>query len=156
MSIELLLKVNIIINWTIKASNSVEDYLYQFSSPSLEIFLEIKGVWYFGSNYSGDMKLVLVFNICQLSLYSSTVAFRSSRLEVFCEKGVLRIFAKFRGKHLCQSLFFNKRDLQLKKKLWNRYFFSVIFANFRRTPFIAEHFGWLLYCRTLRVAASEL
>ena len=33
---------------------------------------------------------------------------RSSRLEVFCEKGVLRKFAKFTGKHLCQRLFLNK------------------------------------------------
>ena len=33
---------------------------------------------------------------------------RSSRLEVFCRKGVLRNFAKFTGKHLRQSLFFNK------------------------------------------------
>ena len=33
---------------------------------------------------------------------------RSSRLEVFCKKGVLKNFAKFTGKHLCQSLFFNK------------------------------------------------
>ena len=33
---------------------------------------------------------------------------RSSRTEVFCKKGVLRNFAKFTGKHLCQCLFFNK------------------------------------------------
>ena len=33
---------------------------------------------------------------------------RSSRPEVFCKKGVLRNFAKFLRKHLCQSLFFNK------------------------------------------------
>ena len=33
---------------------------------------------------------------------------RSSRPDVFCQKGVLRNFAKFTGKHLCQSLFFNK------------------------------------------------
>ena len=33
---------------------------------------------------------------------------RSSRPDVFCEKSVLRNFAKFTGKHLCQSLFFNK------------------------------------------------
>ena len=32
----------------------------------------------------------------------------SSRPEVFCIKGVLRNFAKFTGKHLCQSLYFNK------------------------------------------------
>ena len=34
--------------------------------------------------------------------------YRSSRPDVFCEKGVLRNFAKFTGKHLCQSLFLNK------------------------------------------------
>ena len=33
---------------------------------------------------------------------------RSSRPEVFCKKDVLRNFAKFTGKHLCQSLFYNK------------------------------------------------
>ena len=33
---------------------------------------------------------------------------RSSRPEVFCKKGVLRNFAKFTGKQLCQSLLFNK------------------------------------------------
>ena len=33
---------------------------------------------------------------------------RSSRLEVFCKKAVLKNFAKFTGKHVCQSLFFNK------------------------------------------------
>ena len=33
---------------------------------------------------------------------------RSGRPEVFCNKGALRNFAKFTGKNLCQSLFFNK------------------------------------------------
>ena len=33
---------------------------------------------------------------------------RSSRPEVFYKKGVLRNFAKFTGKHLCQSIFFNE------------------------------------------------
>ena len=33
---------------------------------------------------------------------------RSSLPEVFCKKDVLGNFAKFTGKHLCQSLFFNK------------------------------------------------
>ena len=32
----------------------------------------------------------------------------SSRTDVFCKKGVLRNFAKFTGKHLYQSLYFNK------------------------------------------------
>ena len=33
---------------------------------------------------------------------------RSSRPDVFCEKGVLRNFVTFTVKHPCQSLFFNK------------------------------------------------
>ena len=35
--------------------------------------------------------------------------YRSRRPEVFCKKGVLRNFAKFTGKHLCQRLFFIKK-----------------------------------------------
>ena len=33
---------------------------------------------------------------------------RSCRPEVFCKKDVLRNFAELTGKHLCESLFFNK------------------------------------------------
>ena len=38
----------------------------------------------------------------------SPVIFRSSHLELFCKKGVLKNFAKFTGKHPCQNLFLNK------------------------------------------------
>ena len=41
--------------------------------------------------------------------------------EVFFLKSVLRNSAKFAGKHLCQSLFFNKVTL-LKKRLWRKCF----------------------------------
>ena len=73
----------------------------------------------------------------------SVTLFRSSRPKVFCKKGVLRNFAKFTGKHLCQSLFFNKVEglrpaTLLKKRLWHRRF-RVNFAKFLRTPFIIEH-----------------
>ena len=52
---------------------------------------------------------------------------------------VVRNFAKFTGKKLCQILFFNKvtglRPATLFKKiLWHRYF-PVNFAKFLRTPF---------------------
>ena len=40
--------------------------------------------------------------------FSDPKFMRSSRQEVFCEKCVIRKFTKFTGKHLCQSLFFNK------------------------------------------------
>ena len=36
--------------------------------------------------------------------YHVYVYYRSSRLVVFCEKGVLKIFAKFTGKHRRDSL----------------------------------------------------
>ena len=39
---------------------------------------------------------------------SSPSFHRSSRLELSCKKGALKNFARFTGKHLCQSLFFNK------------------------------------------------
>ena len=54
--------------------------------------------------------------------------------KVFCKKGVLKIFAKFTGKHRYQSLFFNKvagltLSTVLKKRLWHRSF-PVNFAKF--------------------------
>ena len=65
---------------------------------------------------------------------------RSSRPEVFCKKGVLRNFAKFTRKHLCQGLFFNK---VASLRLWHKCF-PVNFAKFLRTPFLTEHLRWLL------------
>ena len=43
-----------------------------------------------------------------------------------CEKGVLRNFTKFTGKHLCQGLFFNKLQAKacrfIKKTLAQKFF----------------------------------
>ena len=52
---------------------------------------------------------------------SFNTIYRSSRPEVFCKKGVHRNFAKFTGKHPCQSLFFNKvaPATLLTKTLWH-------------------------------------
>ena len=60
--------------------------------------------------------------------------YRNSRAEVFCKKGVLENFQKFTGKHLCQSLPFNKvtslsLQLYFKKRLWKRCF-PVNFVKF--------------------------
>ena len=57
---------------------------------------------------------------------------RSSRPDVFCKKGVLRNFAKFTGKHLFQSLSFNK---VAGLKLWRKCF-PVNFVKISRTPSI--------------------
>ena len=67
---------------------------------------------------------------------------------MFCKKGVLKNFAKFTGKCLCQSLFFNKAaglrsTTLLKKRLWHRCF-PVKFAKLLRTPIFKERLRWLL------------
>ena len=63
-------------------------------------------------------------------------------------KGVLRNFTKFTGKHLRQSLFFNKTTgvrsaTLLKKRLWHRCFL-VNLTKFFRTSFLQNTFGRLL------------
>ena len=83
-----------------------------------------------------------------LCFFSLGSLIRSSRPDVFCENGVLRNFAKFTGKHLCQSLFFNKvagaatlrsspPEVFYKRGVLR--IFVVNFAKFLRTPFLTEH-----------------
>ena len=66
-----------------------------------------------------NRKVIIAFLKMVLNgTFISRVKCRSSRPEVFCKKGVLRNFLKFTGKHLCQSLFFNKvAGLRLKNIL---------------------------------------
>ena len=52
------------------------------------------------------------------------------------KKGILETFAKFTGKHLCKSLFFNKETLA-------QVFFCE-FCEFSRTPFLQNTSGRLL------------
>ena len=99
----------------------------------------------FYKNTSGG--LVLYLGPCQISAMNFFLLFV---VNYFCKKvpprsshlreGVLRNFAKFTGKHLCQSLFFNKvaglrPATLLKKRFWHRCF-PVNFAKFIRTSFL--------------------
>ena len=81
--------------------------------------------------------------------------FRSSHRRCSVRKAVLGNFAKFTGKHLCQSLFFNKvlgwPATLLKRRLWNRCF-SVNFEKFLRTSFLQSTSGRLL----LRLLVSNI
>ena len=82
------------------------------------------------------------------TLITQPSKFKSSCQEVFCEKAVLGNFAKFTGKYLYQSLFFNniaglRPVTLLTKRLWRKCF-PVNFSKFRRTPFLAEHVQCLL------------
>ena len=71
----------------------------------------------------------------------------SSCQEVFCRKSVLKNSSNFTGKHLCQSLYFNKdaglRPETLLKKSLRYRFFPMNFAQFLKTPVFIEHL-WLL------------
>ena len=74
---------------------------------------------------------------------------RSSHLEVFCQRSVLKDVAKFTGKHLRQNLFFNKvtvlRSATLvRKRPWHRCFpmnFTMFLrTSFYRTPLVAASY----------------
>ena len=73
-------------------------------------------------------------------MISNHILRRSHRWGSVIKNGVLRSFAKFAGKHLCQSFFCNKVAGQAcnsikKDRLWHSYF-PVNFAKFLRTPFL--------------------
>ena len=73
---------------------------------------------------------------------------RSSHRRSSKKYSVLINFAKFPGKHLCQSLFFNKvAGLRHRHR-----YFSVNFAKFGRTPFFTEHPWTTTSGRTLQLS----
>ena len=96
--------------------------------------------------YDNWRTLLFIKVYCYSEIYL-TAMFRSSHRRCSVKKGVLRNFAKFTGKHLCQRLFFNKvagrPATLLKKSLWHRCF-PVNFAKFLRTPFLQNTSGRLL------------
>ena len=60
---------------------------------------------------------------------------RNSRVEVPCEKVIIKYFAKLTGKHLCISLFLLKLQVEAKQ--------------FLRTPIFIEHLRRLLLDQAL-------
>ena len=103
---------------------------------------------------------VLIVNFEQtLHIFSGVSIVRSSHRRCSIKKGVLRNFTKFKGKHLCQSLFINKNAglrpaILLKKRLWHKCF-PVNFAKFLKTSFLQNtsgrlllhHYNWTSKCR---------
>ena len=74
--------------------------------------------------------------------------YRSCHQRCSVRRCILRNFAKFARKHLCQGLFFNKVEglrpvTLLKKRLWHRCF-PVNFVNLLRTTFLQNTSGGLL------------
>ena len=90
-------------------------------------------------------------NICVFRLSFSAIRLHESEAVVLSysvKKLFLRNFAKFTGKHPCQSLFFYKVGLRpatlLNKSLWHRCF-PVNFAKFLRTSFLKSTFSGCLW-----------
>ena len=79
----------------------------------------------------------------------------SCHLEVFCEKCVLKNFAKFTEKHLCQSLFLImlKASTLLKKRLWHRCFIWILL---NKNTFFIEHIRWLFLNKFLFELSSVI
>ena len=78
---------------------------------------------------------------------------RTSHRRCSVREDVLRNFAKFTGKHLCQGLFVSgpKACNFIKKRLWHRYV-RANFAKFLRTSFSQNTSGRLHLLRVNRVS----
>ena len=88
-----------------------------------------------GNTLTWNIFLILIpYNSHKKSI-SKYIHFRSSHQRCSVRKGVLRKFTKFTGKHMCQSLYFNKVAGLC---------FPVNFVKFLRTPFLQNTSGRLL------------
>ena len=84
----------------------------------------------------------------RLDFFFCGATLRSIHRRCSVRKGVLGNFARFTGKHLCQSVFLNqvaglRPAISLKKRLWHRCF-PMNFAKFLKTPFLQNTSGRLL------------
>ena len=105
----------------------------------------------FGDSYWRELKknsVTTIIHFLQLILIwvwnINETYVRSSHRRCSVRKGVLRNFVKFTGKHLCQSLFFDKvvglrPATLLKKRLWHRCFpVSCEFYEISKNTFFTE------------------
>ena len=102
---------------------------------------------YFLWSCSGAIKSSVPRCICSVPvfLFDKLVTwFRSSHQRCFIKKGILKNFAKFIGKHLCQSLYFNK-VIGLRPIFKNTFFTK----HLRPTASVDSQKSGSLYCNEL-------
>ena len=113
--------------------------------------------WKYHREEKQDFKRLLIFLNIKMSARSNKIELseefmvmsnKEQPLEMFCKKYFLRNFAEFTGKHLCQSLFFNKvsslrSGTLIKKRVWH-WCFPVKFAKILRTLLWQNTSGRLL------------
>ena len=120
---------------------------------SSQIILQAKHLIY-TSEFSTILEDMIFFRGTWMSVFAIIILFcndvniGSSCPEVSCKKVTHENFTKFTGKHMYQSLFFNKGAgpkpaTLLKNKLLQR-FSPVNFGKFIRTSFFIEQLRWLL------------
>ena len=80
------------------------------------------------------LSLCILFVFCLFCVLN----WKKQSLEVFYKKAACKDFAKFTGKHLCQSL---KSATLLKKRCWQRCF-PLNFTKFLRKHFLQNTFRW--------------
>ena len=106
-------------------------------------FCVSRGFFWIIQKVIGILKRTFVLrNRIKLNLLSEniTIQFQKQLPEVFHKKGVLKNFAKFTGKHLCQSLFFKKNFI---KKETLAQVFSCEFCEIFKNTFFTEHL-WII------------
>ena len=97
-------------------------------------------------NIAKFLRILILRNICVRLLLpleckrKQNQNIRSSRSEMFCKKSVLRNFAKFKGKHLCQS----PEACNFIKKETLGQLFSLEFYKISKNTFSPRHPWWLL------------
>ena len=105
------------------------------------------------------MHIYAYANICiYIYMCMRMCIYRSSRLEVFCKKGVLRNFSKFKVKHLCQSPFFNKvAKIETLAQVFS-YEFCEIAKNilFYRAPPVAASVYTNVYVSTYMYTSMQV
>ena len=74
-------------------------------------------------------------------LFNATYDFRSSRPEVFCKKGILKISQNLQ-ENACATVSFEACTLIKKENLAQ--VFSCEYCEILRRPFYVEHLPWLL------------
>ena len=89
-----------------------------------------------------------IFSLTIFAKHSISDSEKNQSPDVFFKKGVLKNFAKFTGKHQCQSLFFDKLQglglqLYFKKKTLDQVF-SCECSKISNNTFLIEHRWWLL------------
>ena len=156
---------NVIQNWISgRVIKGYQDYMYFLVTNIFLFFLEeVTKFWitYWSIQISRDKlnvtrvysEVILFVKFTDTRTYHQRMRYknvccRSCHRRCSIKKGFLRNFAKFTGKHLLQSLFFNKvvglQVCNFIKKEALAQMFSCEFCKFLRTPLLQNTSGQLL------------